>query len=109
MIVLRQFTYFRYNIDEPQGGYVFIINEPSGWVHAVMVYHGVGQGITVYHDGMVVGTDTSRAVGTRVQGTGDMFIGRRLDNSGSLYASVHVDELKLYNRQLSADEISEMY
>ena len=74
-----------------------------------MVYHGVGQGITVYHDDTEVGTDTSRAHGTRVQGTGDMFIGRRLSNSGSLYASVYVDELKLYNRQLSTDEISKMY
>ena len=74
-----------------------------------MVYHGLGQGITVYHDGTEVGSDTSRASGSRVQGNGDLFIGRRLGQSGSLHAAVYVDELKLYNRQLSVDEISRMY
>ena len=72
----------------------------------MMVYHGVGQGITVNYNGIEGGSDTSRVSASRVLGNGDLFIGRRLDQSGPLYASVYVDELKLYNRQLSEDEIS---
>ena len=74
-----------------------------------MVYHGLGQGMTVYHDGTEVGSDTSRASASMATGNGDLFIGRRLGNSGSHYASVYVDGLKLYNRQLSDDEIAQMY
>ena len=51
---------FRYAIDQPNGNYVVETAKPTGWVHAVMVYHGVEQGISAYQDGIKVGTDTSR-------------------------------------------------
>ena len=106
-IVLTQFIYFRYNLDEPQRAYIFITNEPSGWVHSVMVYHGVGQGITVYHDGRKIATDTSKKfLGSKPKGNGQVLIGKR--EAGD-YTNVNVDELKFYNRQLSQKEIGNMY
>ena len=74
-----------------------------------MVYLGVEQGITVYHDGSQVGTDTSREAATRISGNGEVVIGRRAGLYNTLYASAYVDEIKLYNRQLSEDEITNMY
>ena len=72
-----------------------------------MVYHGVGQGITVYHDGTEVGTDIEKAFfGPKPMGNGQTLIGKR--GSGS-YTSVSVDEIKFYNRQLSQEEIGNMY
>ena len=38
-------------IGETDGFYIFLANTISNWVHAVVVYHGVGQGMTVYFDG----------------------------------------------------------
>ena len=72
-----------------------------------MVYHGVGQGITVYHDGTEVGTDTEKALlPPKPMGNGQVLIGQR---QGNRYLSVSVDEIKLYNRQLSQEEIGNMY
>ena len=96
----------RYAIDQPNGNYVVETTKPTGWVHAVMVYHGVEQGITAYQDGIKVGTDTSRNPFSRPSGNGEVVIGRRF---GALYASAFVDEIKMYNRQLSQEEIATMY
>ena len=35
--------------------------ETTDWVHAVMVYHGTGGGITVFHDGVNVGTSDAKS------------------------------------------------
>ena len=42
----------------------------------------------------------------RISGNGEVVIGRRL---GDQYASAFVDEIKMYNRQLSQEEIINMY
>ena len=84
-------------------------SKPTGLVHAVMVYHGVEQGITAYQDGSLVGTDMSRSQFSRPGGNGEVLIGRRVSMSGTFYASAYLDEIKLYNRQLSEEEIANMY
>ena len=100
--------FYRYAIDEPD--WVFIITtdiSSGGWVHAVMVYHGVGQGITVYHDGREIGTNLEGGfLGSKPKGNGQVLIGKR---GAGHYTSVSVDEIKLYNRQLSQEEIGNMY
>ena len=70
------------------------------------IYHGVEQGITAYQDGSLLGTDTSRWTATRISGNGEVVIGKR---DGAKYASAFVDEIKMYNRQLSQEEIANMY
>ena len=75
-----------------------------------MVYHGAGQGLTAYQDGIEVGTDTVKTYfGSKRNGDGDVVIGRWLLPASSRYASVYVDELKMYNMQLSEEEICKMY
>ena len=100
---------FSYAIDQTNGPYVIDVTKPTCWVHSVLVYHGVDQGITVYHDGSQVGTDTSREAATRISGDGEVAIGRRAGLYNTLYASALVDEIKMYNRQLSQKEITNMY
>ena len=65
-----------------------------------MVYHGAGQGISVYHDGSKIGTDRDKASKSTVAGSG------RVDR---INGSTYVDEIKMYNRQLSESEIQNMY
>ena len=76
-----------------------------------MVYHGTGSGITVYQDGIrVVRSTAKQGGGSMPSGDGHVFIGRRnLGSQGVRYASTYVDELKMYNRQLSEAEICKMY
>ena len=69
------------------------------------MYHGDGQGITAYHDGTKIGTDTDKNTGNKIGGNGRVVIGRRVITSGAYYASTYVDEIKMYNRQLSENEI----
>ena len=72
-----------------------------------MVYHGVAQGITAYHDGAEVGTKTEKAFyGDKSNGNGQVLIGKRY---GGPHISISVDEIKFYNRQLSEQEIGNMY
>ena len=71
-----------------------------------MVYHGVGVGITMYHDGSNIGTETTMTGDSKPRGNGQVFVGKRF---GDRYTSVSVDEIKFYNRQLLAKEIRDMY
>ena len=103
--------YFRYIIDETIGYYVVEIPKFSGWVHGVMVYHGTGSGISVYQDGIRVGTSTVKVGGSsdpKTSGDGRVLIGKRVTTGNQRYTSVLVDEVKMYNRQLSEDEICKL-
>ena len=75
----------------------------------MLVYHGFEQGITAYQDGGLVGSGTSRNAFAQTSGNGEVVIGRRVGYRDTLYASAFVDEIKLYNRQLSQEEIANMY
>ena len=99
----------RYTIDGPSGYYVVDASVSQTWVHIVMVYHGLNQGMTVYHDSTHIGT-TSQILGVGHQrGDGGLVVGKRDKGTGDLYSSVSVDEIKLYNRQLTQEEICGMY
>ena len=80
------------------------------WVHIVMVYNGVGGGITAYEDGAQVAADQTKHVKSEEIGNGNVVIGRRVMGDGApKYASVHVDEIKFYNHQLTEDSIRKLY
>ena len=70
-----------------------------------MVYHGVGQGITGYVDGSQIGTDSEITPSPKERGTGWVVIGWR-GVYGRRYASAFLDEIKMYNRQFSQEEIA---
>ena len=72
-----------------------------------MVYHGVGQGITGYVEGREIETDTEITPGPKERGTGWVVIGWR-EVYRRIYASAFVDEIKMYSRQLSQEEIANM-
>ena len=78
-----------------------------------MVYHGVGQSISAYHDGVYMGDQNFRKnsaqIGTLVRGNGQVVIGKRQHPTFALHSTADVDKVKMYNRQLSAQEIENMY
>ena len=82
---------------------------PTGWFHALLLYHGAGRGITLYHDGNHVQTDTDRHAKDYGTGSGHVVVGYRVYGVTPEYGSVSLDELRMYNRQLSLKEIQTMY
>ena len=95
------YTFQAYIIDEADGFYVATISMSNEWTHIVMVYVGTGSGIIVYHDGIEVGRDTHKETyATISSGSGRLFIDMSI---------TFVDEVKMYNRQLSVQEICKMY
>ena len=83
----------------------FTLNQ---WFHAVVIYQGPQDVFTVYHDTTQVGTSTNYGRGAS-KGTGQMLIGAMAIEGAPKYSSVAVDEVKMWNRQISEDEINNMY
>ena len=95
-------------IDEVGGYFHVWADATTAWVHSVMVYHGFGVGITGYLDGRKIGTDTEKQAKSRKTGSGNLVIGKR-NLIGEHYATASVDEIKMYNQQLTQQEICAMY
>ena len=74
-----------------------------------MAYHGAGQGITAYVDGTQIGRDTGKISSSKNTGDGWVSVGKRTVAGGGHYVSASVDEIKFYNRQLTQQEICDMY
>src|SRR5450631_1040732 len=70
----------------------------AGWHHVAIVQDGPGNGRTLYVDGVSTGTGPA-ADGS---GVGDLWIGR--SSSGETFTG-GVDDVRLYNRALSASEL----
>ena len=105
---------FRYSVYLPDGHFEFRGERRSGWVHAVMNYVGPneGQGIRIYNDGELIGSDTTKSGEANSPSDGRILIGRAdlpLIGSGGgtlpFYTSVEVDELLIFNRTLTEPEI----
>ena len=97
-------------MDEINEWYAVVGLVPTGWVHAEMVYHGVEQGLTAYQDGIEIGADLDIATaGPKTSGNGLVYIDKRNFGVGYYYSSASVDEIKMYNRQLTQQEICDMY
>ena len=84
---------------------------PEGWFHLVLNYNNTNYGdeMTVYLDGVLAQTYTLRFGGTASVKGGKAVIGRCLANYDGGHASVVVDEMTFWNRNLSPQEIQAMY
>ena len=74
----------------------------------VVVYHSAR--LTVHHVGSFEQSDTSMEdPRTYRASSGKMIIGRKTVDANDFYTSVIVDELTLWNRSLTTQEINDMY
>ena len=85
----------------------------NNWFHLVINFIGPNarEGFQIYHDGINVLNDTTKASNSNSRGyippnNGRIVIGRYLIDHDGLYASVQVDELLFYNRTLTEPEIT---
>ena len=73
-----------------------------------IVYRGPsnGQGITVYHDGVKMGSGIIRIESNQDNPSGIVKIGRQFDEQvGGPNGSVYLDELLFWNQQMSETDI----
>ncbi len=75
------------------------------WYLLTLTYDAGTDVITYYFNGVPVGTDTDTVVGGYASGTGDLYIG---STGGSEYFDGQLDEMRIYDRVLSPDEVSEL-
>ena len=104
-------TFFRYKISHENGSFQLNVDRPTDWFHSVLVYHGsaVGQGMTLYHNGMMVRSVTSKDSLVEFQpGEGRMIIGKLEANKDNKYASIEVDDLTMWNRTLTWPAIQDL-
>ena len=79
----------------------------TGWYHLTLVFHGPdqGQGLSVYHDGILIMNDVTKQSNNFVENLGTVVIGTaRTDLAG--FGSVTIDELTFWDRRLLAEEIA---
>ena len=88
--------------------YTTVSYTPNQWFHAVMIYHGPQDVTAVYQDKTEVGTPIKYGRGAS-PGTGQTLIGVMNIEGTASYSSVAVDEVKMWNRQISEDEINSLY
>ena len=106
-------TNFRSYIFVTDGNFNTGLEKPEGWFHLVLNYISLadGQGITIYRDGVLQGSGTSKGGTSQSYSPGDgrVVIGRRWTDRDEWYASVEVDELTFWNRTLTLQEIQAIY
>ena len=83
----------------------------TGWFHLVVVYLGPnnGQGLVVYINGTQERRKTTKHDDSRQPSNGQLVIGKKTTNGDYFYSSVAVDELTLWNRQLTAQEVEDLH
>lgn len=77
---------------------------PNKWVFLTAVYD-ISSGMSIYEDGTLVNSNSW--VGAIKPATENNLIGSRLINAGFINGTI--DEVRIYNRSLSAEEIKELY
>ncbi len=79
----------------------------GNWHHVVAVFPAGGSGTaTVYVDNVSEGTDAYTAVGS-TDSSSDLFFSTRSASTG--FASARLDEIGIWNRTLSSDEVTQLY
>jgi hypothetical protein len=76
----------------------------TGWLHLAGVYDAGAHTQTVYEDGAVIGENTSVTIAA--SGAGDVWFGGA--KSVSEFLDVLIDDVALYSRALTADEVQEI-
>ena len=85
---------------------------PAEWYHLVFNYVGThnAEGITIYHNGIQVGSSTQKISYARNARPGVVVIGRYfVQFQEKCFASVMLDELLFFNRYLTTQEVPILY
>ena len=98
---------FRYNVHLREWYFSLKADAtPDRWTHITFVYVGPDGGITVYHDGVLKGGTKRKIYYEPDTYYGELKIGKLFeDDNHRRFGKVMVDELTLWNRQLSLEEI----
>lgn len=78
------------------------------WYHLVVVFDANAGDVWFYVDGSLQGTKQTGGKTTTFDGTGSFLIGKDGD-SGSAYFDGLIDEVGAWSKELSTDEISDLY
>jgi hypothetical protein len=83
--------------------------ELDTWYYVSAVYNALAPKIiTIFVNGTEV-SNTSQITGLIAKGSSPLDIGRRPDNASNQYLNSIIDEVAIYKRALSADEIAQRY
>ena len=85
---------------------------PAKWSHVAAVLNKTGDILTLYVDGAQVGQDTTFGANSDGTHASTINVGRRYYSGGgtaSLYFPGEIDDIRIYNRALSAPEIASIY
>ena len=86
------------------------LKKPRGWFMMTLVLRGPYAGIVAYHDTTPVAETNHYEDKTSNPGEGKIYIGRkRTNDNDNAYASLMADELTLWNRSLTAEEVEMIY
>ena len=83
------------------------------WLHLVGVYYGLGdgEGVAFYRDGVLAERRTDPSVNSppSLPGTGRLVLGRKRSEMNGKYASLEIDEILIFNRKISQQEIEMIF
>jgi hypothetical protein len=88
------------------GAYYLTANE---WHHMFVVYDGVAGTLKMYVDGVLYRTDTGASGRTCQKSTGSVYIGRDLNNDANGFFWGRIDDLRVYGRALTSNEVFAIY
>ena len=102
---------FRYRLYLQNKKYEYYVGQkPSDWIHIAWVIRDQGQGMDIYNNGALKTSHgnitTGRAGGSP---SGKVTIGKKYLQVEDHFGSVIVDEVSLWNRKLTAQEIQDIY
>ena len=96
---------------QPNGKFVEIHPEQTGWTHIVLNYIGSNgdEGIRIYYDGAEMDSDTIKTVWPYSAGNGTIVVERYYTAIDGDYTGVEVDELIYFNAGLTSDDVQSIY
>ena len=100
------FHYNRFRIRLTDGSFTIERNyQPGNWTHVVFTFLGPDNGVKLFLDGALVQMQFDKVTETKSPGDGRLVIGRHLASWNQNYGSVDLDELLLFNANLTEDEV----
>ena len=109
---LKIISDFRYNVIFSNRATSATTAIPTGWFHLVLNFYGPSSEdwFDIYHNGVDMEVDVTLSSPNNFSaGQGVMVIGRYYAFTDRRYSSVIVDEMILFNRKLTLDEIQILY
>ena len=80
------------------------------WFMVTVVYHGLNRGLAVYHNITKIGESSTHDKNYSYSpGPGTFTLNRKYTNQDNYYSSVMFDELTMWNRALSSQEVEKIY